>query len=322
MRLSNLIIDVSRVIFEGYGVTWNFDYDRWKQDPQPQVLKLGTWVHPSTGNTLIGGVNLNYMTPNQIDRLRYYLPDILKNKNLKDRYWAGMGLAPDIFKQLYRTYDRRYINIVTPSTLKFMTPAELQKLGQQDRASRLQTRRDMLKDLAKKKDKTVPPPEPEDVPQAPKPEAPPEAPEGPPETPPTPSAPPRPPKPGVPPEAAPGLPGATSGATTPGLAPEIAPGAEPLPEPSPLKSKKNTEVQAKKAAEKLLAKKLEARIDQRTGKPLPKKATRPGAEKPKPTKPAKPLEPTEPEPEAPEVPEAPEAPEVPPVEPEPEEPLL
>lgn len=148
------------LLTEGYGKTQTFDYGNWKTDPTPQVLQLGTWVHPSTGNPLVGGINLNYLAPDEVEQLRYYLPEILKNKGLKRRYWTGVRLLPQVFKQFYRTYNQNNIQTVTPGTLSFMTNKELQNKGEQEKAAKLQTRRDQMQ--AQPKPEQVIPPEPED----------------------------------------------------------------------------------------------------------------------------------------------------------------
>jgi hypothetical protein len=137
---------ISMYLFnEGYGKTIDFDYKPAQHDPSPRVLQLGQFVHPSTKNTLVGGINLNYLTPDQVDQLRYYLPEILSNRNLKARYWAGRKLLPGIFNNSYRTYNRGEIDVVSPGTLRFMTSKELNAQGKPDQAAKLQKRRDMLK---------------------------------------------------------------------------------------------------------------------------------------------------------------------------------
>lgn len=145
MRLSELKllgIRAIQIISEGYGRSLKMNYQNFNVDPQPTILKLGTWEHPNTGNTLIGGINLNYLTHQQIERLRYYLPEILKSKNLKRRYWTGRRLLGDIFNNKgYRTYDQKHVDIIEPGTLRFMQPAELAKLGAKEKADRLGQRR-------------------------------------------------------------------------------------------------------------------------------------------------------------------------------------
>jgi len=137
-------------ITEGYGRTNEFDYTHFNVDPKPKVLKLGTWIHPNTRNVLVAGINLNYLNDNQIKKLRYYLPEILKDRNLRRRYWTGRRLLPDVFgeppgKGAYRTYRLDRIQAISPGTLRTMTPKELRDIGDTERADRLDQRRTELK---------------------------------------------------------------------------------------------------------------------------------------------------------------------------------
>ena len=140
MKLYGLLNDLD-VVMEGYGRTNQFDYENWHVDPTPNILKLGQYVHPNTGNTLVAGINLNYLTPQQILQVREFLPSILQNRHLKLRYWKGMELLPDVFDNFYRTYDRKYINIVEPGTLRFLSPQEVQKMGKQKEDEKLAQRK-------------------------------------------------------------------------------------------------------------------------------------------------------------------------------------
>ena len=140
MKLHSLLNDLD-TIMEGYGKRMAFDYENWHVDPTPNILQLGTWVHPNTGNTLVAGINLNYLTPQQVLQVREFLPSILQNRHLKLRYWKGMEILPDIFDNFYRTYDRKYINVVEPGTLRFLSPTEVQKLGKQKEDEKLAQRK-------------------------------------------------------------------------------------------------------------------------------------------------------------------------------------
>jgi hypothetical protein len=151
MKLS--FLSEASLICDGYGRVADIAYANYNIDPRPKVLKLGTWIHPNTGNVLIGGINLHYLRPEQIQKIQYYLPEILKDRNLRRRYWTGMRLAPDIFDNFYRTYNQRYIDLVDTDTLKFMTPKEIEKLGDTERAERLRKRREALVQLKKKPSK-------------------------------------------------------------------------------------------------------------------------------------------------------------------------
>ena len=96
---------------EGEGPRWKFRYNGKRvTDPNPDVLLLGVYRHPSTGNNLVGGINLNYITPEQREKLAYALPEIMGAKNLRERYWTGRSLLPDIFNKYYRTYNPRFVH--------------------------------------------------------------------------------------------------------------------------------------------------------------------------------------------------------------------
>jgi hypothetical protein len=216
MRLDLLCIEsLDRVfaILEGYGKKLSFEYPNFHNDPHPIILQLGTYIHPNTKNKLVGAVNLNYMTAEEQELLRYYLPEVLKGKNLKDRYWIGRKLLPYIFKNFYRTYNSSLLAGAESGTIPFLTPNELSKYGKIDQANKLKLRRDALKKL--KKGEALPPEEEEPLP----PEEPPEEPEPEKPMPPT----------GVPPRA-----------PEPSKEPMISP--EPMPELPPEEIDVNKEV--------------------------------------------------------------------------------
>lgn len=98
------------ILEDGEGPTWNMDYSNWKNDPHPRILLLGSYRHPNTGNNLVGGVNLNYLTPQQVNNLSKVLPKIMGGNNLYQRYHRGKDVLPDVFDNFYRTYDPRYIS--------------------------------------------------------------------------------------------------------------------------------------------------------------------------------------------------------------------
>ena len=130
------------VITEGYGRILNYNYDRFQVDPRPKVLLLGRWRHPRTRNDLVAGINLNYLSDEQVLRLRQSLPKILKSRNLRRRYWTGRQVLPDIFNDLYRTYDRRFIHAITPATLRFWKP-EAEKKKAARAAKKVEKQREM-----------------------------------------------------------------------------------------------------------------------------------------------------------------------------------
>lgn len=110
MILNSLTIP-GHIIFEaGEGHRWQFDYENYKTDPKPDVLVLGTYKHPNTGNQLVGGINLHYISRRDQLDLRKLLPELSKIKGLKRRYRFGARALPHIFSdQAYRTYDSDHI---------------------------------------------------------------------------------------------------------------------------------------------------------------------------------------------------------------------
>lgn len=137
-----------KLIQEGYGRTYQFDYDKFQQDPRPHILLLGKWRHPNTRNILLGGVNLNYLDEDQLQRLRQNLKKILEPRNLKMRYWRGKKLLPDIFNDNYRTYDVDYVGQVTKDTLNFYpSAAELERAEAEQAAKDATEREKELKQL-------------------------------------------------------------------------------------------------------------------------------------------------------------------------------
>ena len=121
MLLSDLyIIGPSDLILEGYGRVLSYPYSAWKVDPSPNALLLGRWRHPKTRNLLTAGLNLNYLDSGQVSRLRSALPAILKDRNLKKRYWNAKALVPDVVDTAYRTYNTDFIGPTGRGTLKFM----------------------------------------------------------------------------------------------------------------------------------------------------------------------------------------------------------
>lgn len=141
-------------ILEGYGRTLNFKYTNYKVDPRPHVLVLGRYRNPNTGNILVGGINLHYLNARQVESVRRVLPKILTRAGLKDRYWAGRKLLPEIFEDYYRTYNDNYIVSVTPDTLRFWNPeGDEKRLVKQAK-------------LAQREKERVPPPVSEKVPRS------------------------------------------------------------------------------------------------------------------------------------------------------------
>lgn len=88
---------------------WSFKYDNFDHDPTPDVLVLGMYRHPNTGNNLVGAINLRYLDKQQIEQLQRILPKLHQTKNLKRRYYMGISLLPEVFENYYRTYNAEHI---------------------------------------------------------------------------------------------------------------------------------------------------------------------------------------------------------------------
>lgn len=120
MKLSDAVemsIDESRIFCEdmvilesGEGPRWRFRYSNFKNDPTPDILLLGSYQHPRTRNNLVGGINLHYLSKEQIENLSKVLPQIMAARNLYGRYHTGKRLIPDVFEHSYRTYNAAYIH--------------------------------------------------------------------------------------------------------------------------------------------------------------------------------------------------------------------
>lgn len=121
MKLSNAVqgslIESRFFVFceEGEAPRWSFNYDTYKNDPAPDILVLGAYVHPNTGNNLVGGVNLNYLDKAQRDDLARVLPKLMQQSNLYQRYHLGRKLLPGVFDNYYRTYNAANIRGVNQS---------------------------------------------------------------------------------------------------------------------------------------------------------------------------------------------------------------
>jgi len=114
---SHFLCEVS-IMEDNEGPRWKFGYNgRRVNDPNPDILLLGAFRHPTSGNNLVGGVNLHYINKDQLDRLQRALPSIMKPNNLYGRYWAGRKLVPDVFERFYRTYNSAYVRGVTKDVL-------------------------------------------------------------------------------------------------------------------------------------------------------------------------------------------------------------
>lgn len=147
-------------IIESGGETQKFNYANWQSDPSPLILRLGKYVHQTTGNLLVGGINLNYLSDSEVNKLRQYLPQILESPNLRDRYWAGRNLFPEVFNNYYRTYRADLMGSGegdtgkepgeggARGTLPFLTPKDLSSLGDFNKETRVQAKQIANNNLA------------------------------------------------------------------------------------------------------------------------------------------------------------------------------
>ena len=172
MRLSEISYRSGHILLEqGYGRVYNFRYDNYNVDPKPKVFGLGRWRHPATRNTLVCGINLNYLSEEEISQLRKALSAILAEKTIKNRYWKGMKLVPNIFINAYRTYNQDAINLISAETLRKWPSAKAREkesrrkkwreMSPEERAAAYQERaRKAAETLAKRaRRKPKPPPE-------------------------------------------------------------------------------------------------------------------------------------------------------------------
>ena len=116
----------NKVLNEGYGRTYSFRYsgDEYN-DANPNSLSLGRFTS-SRGNRLMAGINLNYLSSDQTERLQLRLPEILKNRYLRTRARTLRSILPDIFKDAYRTYNIGGMANVKPGVLRFGKPTAVE----------------------------------------------------------------------------------------------------------------------------------------------------------------------------------------------------
>lgn len=83
--------------------------------PDPTVLPLGNFTHPRTHNNLMAGINLDMMTPGEIERLKKTQKSIFNKSDLPTRYWTARRVNPDAMERAYRTYDLDKVDSVVPA---------------------------------------------------------------------------------------------------------------------------------------------------------------------------------------------------------------
>jgi hypothetical protein len=290
MKLSNLHISLTKLLLDGWArvVGMPGQYGNWHVDPTPSVVQIGHWIHPTTRNPLILGINKNYLSAEELEWLRYNLPMILKDRHPKARYWAGRGGSgnpqdptPRVFQNFYRTYNRNLVNVIAPSTLRFMNDKERaefekkhglkptvpppvpmpEKMPPKVRPPKAPAEVPLAKGAPPEQisTKEIPP-----IPAKAPPEVPPEVPEAPPEEKILPKA---------PPEEAPEV-------KAPEEAPPEAPEAPPEEPEAPKGSKEASKKRAKKDVERKRKEKLTDRIDRRVKSLQVPAPTKPATPKP------------------------------------------
>jgi hypothetical protein len=105
------------ILEDGEAPRWNFKYDKYKNDPNPDLLLLGSYKNNNTNNNLVGGINLHYLSKDAIEDLSKVLPQIMQGNNLYQRYHIGLRLLPDVFDNYYRTYNANYVRGVKKDVL-------------------------------------------------------------------------------------------------------------------------------------------------------------------------------------------------------------
>lgn len=111
----------------GYGRVYRFRYPRYKVDETPRVLFLAKYRHRTTRKPHLAGINLNYLSQDEVEDLRNALSQILAAPQ-KRRYDVGMRLVPHIFGKYYRTYLQSDVIPIDAETLrKVPSPEERAK---------------------------------------------------------------------------------------------------------------------------------------------------------------------------------------------------
>lgn len=104
------------MIFEDKYPATKFQYANYNVDPKPHVLVLGTYRPKTTGNNLLAGINLNYLSKSQLRNLQRHLNALFSLGDLRSRYRYISNKLQDI-SQYYRTYDKDEISSVEPDEL-------------------------------------------------------------------------------------------------------------------------------------------------------------------------------------------------------------
>lgn len=93
-----------------------FAYSNYNTDPRPNVLVLSRQIHPNTNNELIYGINLNYLSKQQLVKLLKASGQVYSVPEAK-RYDRLESLIPDV-AQYYRSYDEDFMHKIEKGDLK------------------------------------------------------------------------------------------------------------------------------------------------------------------------------------------------------------
>lgn len=133
-----------------------FGYANYQVDPRPDVLKLGIQVHPNTGNTLLGGINLNYLSAGQVAKVKKVAKQVFSRDSLRSRYRYLKRKLPDV-AQYYRTYDEDYIYSDQPDEFKDFDYRDVKEPDMKDVAAQKQADIDRVADLSQEIEPEVEP---------------------------------------------------------------------------------------------------------------------------------------------------------------------
>jgi hypothetical protein len=80
------------------------------KDNEPiRLIVFAKYDHPSTGNTLISGINLNKLTEKEIQEIIDNYDTIFNEDTVNMIIMECNLLIPDVFRKGYRTFDEKYV---------------------------------------------------------------------------------------------------------------------------------------------------------------------------------------------------------------------
>jgi hypothetical protein len=172
--------NLNRLLVEARLPVSTFTYDGEEvTTTEPDILALGRYLHPNTGNTLICALKLSDMDQSQKEELAQALPQILAagraapaHRRLPAIYNAIKTLTPDL-RENYRTYNRTHISNLKSKTIDIPVPGDDSQQAQEIDKPHDQGKPPAPQAVLPQKE----PQEPQEEPQSPTPEAPPVSPD-------------------------------------------------------------------------------------------------------------------------------------------------